>query len=260
VPPIVDAIRYVAPLREGGSLPAIVDTDPPGRFVVKFRGAGQGPKALVAEALCAGIGDALGLPVPATAFVKLAEGFGLGEPDPEIQDLLRGSVGINFGMTYLPGAIGYDVAVDQNGVDPDLAAAIVWFDAFLTNPDRTVRNPNLLVWEKRLWLIDHGAALYFHHRWAGWEQKATREFPQIRDHILIRRASDLAGADARLAPRLSETLIRQIVSDVPGEWIVREPPFSDVSAQREAYAEFLLARLGEPRAWVAGAIDAKRNV
>jgi hypothetical protein len=260
VPATFDAVRYVAPLREGGSLPAIVDTDPLGRFVVKFRGAGQGSKALIAEALCAGIAEALGLPVPSPAIVTLADGFGLKEPDPEIQDLLRGSVGLNFGLTYLPGALGFDVAVDLDSVDPELAAAIVWFDAFVTNPDRTVRNPNLLVWEKQLWLIDHGAALYFHHRWAGWEQKASAEFPQIRDHILLSRAGNLAFADQRLTASLPEIVIRRIVSDVPEDWIVRELPFPEVSSQRDAYAEFLLARLREPRAWVAKAINVRRDV
>jgi hypothetical protein len=254
----LEARRYVAPLREGGSLPAIVDTEPPGQYVVKFRGAGQGPKALVAEFIAARIAERLGLPVPAPAIVTLAEGFGLGEPDPEIQDVLRGSVGANFGLAYLPGALGFDAAVDQPCVSPDLAADVVWFDAFLTNPDRTHHNPNLLVWEKQVWLIDHGASLYFHHRWDGWERKARGDFPLIRDHILLPRAGDLKAADARQASRLDEPVIRGVVAAIPDEWIVLEAPFPDVTAQREAYTTYLLERLREPRAWVAKAIDARR--
>src|SRR5947209_14531702 len=167
----VTAKRYVVPLREGGSLPAVVDTEPTGRFVVKFRGAGQGPKALVAEAVVAGLAVELGLPIPQPAIVALDEGFGRGEPDPEIQDLLRASVGENFGLAYLAGAFGFDAAADLASVDPELASAIVWFDAYVANPDRTPRNANLLVWQDRLWLIDHGACLYFHHRWSTWQQK-----------------------------------------------------------------------------------------
>jgi hypothetical protein len=252
------AARYVAPLREGGSLPAIVDTEPPGRYVVKFRGAGQGPKALIAELLAAGLADALQLPVPDWAVVELAEGFGRGEPDPEIQDLLRGSVGENFGLAFLPGAIGFDVAVDRAKVDPDLAADVVWFDAYLTNPDRVARNPNLLIWQDRPWLIDHGAALYFHHRWEGWEGRARAPFPQIKDHVLLPRAADLAAADARLRPRLTREAIRRVVAAIPEEWLSDDKVFSDRAAQREAYVAYLTTRLQEPRAWLTEAIDARR--
>jgi hypothetical protein len=166
------ATRYLVPLREGGSLPAVVATDRAGEYVVKFRGAGQGPKALVAEALAAELARALDLPVPTPAIVSLAEEFGRGEPDPEIQDLLRGSMGANFGLAYLPGALGFDIAVDCEQIEPELAAAIVWFDAFITNVDRSARNPNLLLWNDQVWLIDHGAAFYFHHAGAGWESRA----------------------------------------------------------------------------------------
>ena len=163
-------VRYVVPLREGGSLPAVVETDRDGPYVVKFRGAGQGQKALIAELLAAGIARALGLPVPRPALVALDAAFGRAEPDPEIQDILRGSVGANFGLAYLPGALAFDPAAGTD-VGPELAASIVWFDAFITNVDRTVRNTNILLWRGQLWLIDHGAALYVHHRWEGWEAR-----------------------------------------------------------------------------------------
>jgi hypothetical protein len=254
------ATRYIAPLREGGSLPAIVDTESSGRFVVKFRGAGQGPKALVAEIIVAGFADVLDLPVPRAAVVSLADGFGRTEPDEEIQDLLRGSVGENFGLAFLPGALGFDVAVDLKSVDPDLAAAIVWIDAFLTNPDRTLRNPNLLVWQNQIWLIDHGAALYFHHRWPGWERQAQAEFPRIRDHVLLPRASALEAADCRLRPLLTEPIIRQILADVPDQWLASETFFPNLSAHRQAYVSYLTTRLQEPRAWLQKAIDARLGI
>jgi hypothetical protein len=191
--------RYVVPLREGGSLPAVVDTDADGTFVVKFRGAGQGAKALVAEALVAQIANHIGLPVPQPVVLDLAEGFGRGEPDPEIQDILRGSVGANFGLAYLAGALAFDPAVDSALVSPELAADIIWLDAYVTNIDRTARNTNLLVCNQRLWLIDHGAALFFHHRWVGWEQRIQSPFPQIADHVLLPLAGDVRAADARQA-------------------------------------------------------------
>src|SRR5919198_4144477 len=169
--PRVLGCRYVVPLREGGSLPAVVDTDADGSFVVKFRGAGQGSKALVAEVLVALTGRALGLPVPRPAIVELEDGFGRGEPDPEIQDILRGSVGANFGLEFLHAALAFDPAVDADLLAPEAAADIVWLDAYVTNVDRTARNTNLLVSDQRVWLIDHGASLFFHHRWSGWPQR-----------------------------------------------------------------------------------------
>src|SRR4051794_23045407 len=194
--------RYVAPLREGGSLPAVVETTHGRSFVVKFHGAGQGARALLAEAIVAGLARALDLPVPTPAIVELAEGFGNAEPDPEIQDILKGSVGPNFGLGYLAGALAFDPAVDRD-VDPDLAASIVWLDALVTNVDRSARNTNLLLAQGRLWLIDHGAALYVHHRWEGWQDRIQSPFPQIKDHVLLPFAGDLDAADARLRPRLT---------------------------------------------------------
>jgi hypothetical protein len=252
--------RYVVPLREGGSLPAVVDTDADGTFVVKFRGAGQGPKALIAEALVALIGLQVGLPVPRPAILELEDGFGRGEPDPEIQDILRGSVGANFGLEYLAGALAFDPAVDAQLVTPELAAEIVWLDAYVTNIDRTARNTNLLVCVERVWLIDHGAALFFHHRWPGWEQRIHSPFTQIEDHVLLPLAGDLEAADARLRRRLDEPSITRIVEAVPDEWL--SPPedeFATPSDQRKAYVTFLLERLNGPRAWLAEAVSAKQK-
>jgi hypothetical protein len=246
------ATRYLVPLREGGSLPAIVDTDRGGRYVVKFRGAGQGPKALVAEAVAAGLAQALELPVPAPAIVTMAEEFGRGEPDPEIQDILRGSIGANFGLAYLPGALGFDEAVDLERVDPELAAAIVWFDALLGNVDRSPRNPNLLFWNEQVWLIDHGASLYFHHAGAGWEARAQAPFPQIVDHILLRGAGDLRAADRRLRPRLTRTVLRQVAADLPDTWLGPDP-----EPARQAYVTFLQERLDGPREWIEEAERAR---
>lgn len=240
-------------------MPAVVDVEGGEQFVVKFRGAGQGPKALVAETLAAGLAQRLGLPLPRPAIISLAEEFGRSEPNPEIQDILRGSVGTNFGLAYLPGALGFDAAVDLQAVDADLAAAIVWFDALITNPDRSPRNPNLLLWSNRLWLIDHGAALYFHHRWEGWEARIQSPFPQIREHVLLPRAGDLLAADARLRPLLTEDAIREVVAGVPEEWLGEERVFPDRAAHRAAYVRYFRERLAGPRAWLEEAINARRG-
>jgi hypothetical protein len=248
------ATSYLVPLREGGSLPAIVSTDRAGEYVLKFRGAGQGPKALVAEALAAGLADAVGLPVPAAAIVWLGDGFGMGEPDPEIQDLLRASTGENFGLRYLAGALGYDIAADGQRLDPGQAAAIVWFDALIANVDRTPRNPNLLLWNDEIWLIDHGASFYFHHAGAGWEARAQAEFPQIKDHILMAHASAITDADERLRPLLTEAAVKEVVSDLPDAWLG-----PDAQAARQAYVAFLMARLSGPRTWVDEAERARRG-
>ncbi len=249
-------VRYVVPLREGGSLPAVVDTADGRAFVVKFLGAGQGKKALVAECLSAGLAQVLGLPVPDAAVVSLEDGFGIGEPDPEIQDLLRASVGLNFGLAYLPGALAFDPAADRN-LSPELAADIVWFDAFITNIDRTPRNTNLLVWRGRFWLIDHGAAIYFHHAWQGWEKRVQSAFPQIKDHVLLHQAGDLHAADARLRPKLTEDITRAIVACVPDEWLGDEELFASIEEQREAYVSYFDQRLNGPRAWLQEALDAQ---
>ncbi|MGI9148314.1 MAG: HipA family kinase [Chloroflexota bacterium] len=242
--------RYLVPMREGGSLPGVVDVDGRGTFVVKFRGAGQGPRALIAEALVALLGLAIGLPIPRPAVVDLDEGFGRSEPDPEIQDLLRGSVGPNFGLEYLPGALAFDPAVDGPLLTLELAADIVWLDAYLTNVDRTPRNTNLLVSEQRVWLIDHGAALFMHHRWAGWRQRIHSPFPQIAEHVLLPFAGDLQAADARLRERLDAGLIAQIVESVPEEWLMPDEEFATPGEQRDAYLTYLVERLNGPRPWL----------
>ena len=251
-------VRYVVPLREGGSLPAVVETDRAGPYVVKFRGAGQGARALIAESLVADLALEVGLPVPTPAIVMLDAGFGVSEPDPEIQDILRASVGANFGLAYLPGALAFDPAVPAD-VSPELAAAIVWFDAFVTNVDRTARNTNLLLWGGQVWLIDHGAALYFHHQWPGWEARAQAPFPRIREHVLLTLAGDLAAADARLRPLLTDEAVRAVVAALPSEWLGDEPSFGDLAEHREAYVTYLLARLHGPRRWLEEAIDARRR-
>ncbi len=248
-------LRYLVPLREGGSLPAIVETDEPGAYVVKFRGAGQGVKALIAEVLAAEMASLLGLPLPVATIVDLDAGFGQSEPDPEIQDILRGSVGANFGLAYLVGALAFDPAADRT-FDSDLAAAIVWFDAYITNIDRTARNTNLLRWRDAVYLIDHGASLYFHHRSEGWESKARVRFPQIKDHVLLPFAGDIAVAGERLASLLTEAALRAIVAAVPDDWLNGEETFSTPSAYREAYVGYFLARLDGSRSFEEEARDA----
>ena len=264
--PTVTAHRYVTPLREGGSLPAVVETDA-GAFVVKFRGAGQGARALVAELVAGGMARALGLPLPALAVVELPDGFGRAEPDPEIQDILRGSTGPNVGLGFLPRAFTYDPAGMADLVAPDLASDVVWFDALVTNIDRTPRNPNLLVTAEdgrpMLWLIDHGAALYVHHDWpAATPERARAPFAAIRDHVLLPLAADVAAADARLAPLLTPDALTAVLADVPDALLMdalpgRAAPFETPEDNRRAYLDLLSARLAGPRAWVGAAVDAR---
>jgi hypothetical protein len=227
-------------LREGGSLPGLVEADDDGLYVLKFRGAGQGPKALIAEVICAELGRRLGLPVPEVAFVDLDPALGRAEPDPEIQELITASEGLNFGIDFLPGSLTFDPAAD--GVEAELAAAVVWFDALVTNVDRTPRNPNLLVWHERLWLIDHGAALYVHHDPRGMAEHAERPFGAIADHVLLPFAGSIAEADERLAPQIGRALLEEVVEFVPDDWLAE-------GESREAYAAYLERRLSAPRAF-----------
>jgi hypothetical protein len=254
------ATRYVQPLREGGSLPAIVDTDG-GLFVAKFRGAGQGAKALVAELIVGLIAQALELPVPELALVDVSPLFGRSEPDPEIQDLLRASHGTNVGLRYLEGAFNLALPAAPELIDPDFAARLVWLDAFTTNPDRTARNPNLLLWERRPWLIDHGAALYAHHDWSRVDAARTRSrFPMIQDHVLLTVSGDLEAADAIAAERLTEAGIEEVLREVPDELLmdaVGGQDFTSAEAARERYAVYLGERLRAPRDFVAEAIEAR---
>lgn len=248
----VHVTRYVTPLREGGSLPAIVEADDDGLYVLKFRGAGQGPRALVAELVAGELARAIGLPVPDLVFLELDDSLARTEPDPEIQELIRASAGLNLALDFLPGSVTFDPVADR--IEPELASAVVWFDAFTSNVDRTPRNTNLLMWHRRLWLIDHGAALYFHHGTPPSEfaARADDPFPRIRDHVLLQRASGLAAADADLAPRVTPEAVRAVVGQIPDTWLGGEP-----EAERDAYAGYLLARVGCPRAFVEEAIRAR---
>jgi hypothetical protein len=262
--PIHCASRYVQPLREGGSLPAVVDTEG-GLFVVKFRGAGQGTKVLVAELIVGGLALRLGLPTPELALVEVSSRFGRSEPDPEIQELLRKSHGINVGNRYLDGAFNFDLSAAGSLVPLDLAARIVWLDAFTTNPDRTARNPNLLVWQRRPWLIDHGAALYAHHDWASVDDERTRTpFPLIRSHVLLRQSGDLAAADRECADLLAGDVIRDVVASVPDSLLVDHASgandFRTPAEARERYERYLTTRLSEPRAFLREAIAAQEQV
>src|SRR5471030_2016032 len=205
----VNVTRYVTPLREGGSLPAIAEADDGFLYVLKFRGAGQGAKALIAELIGGEIARALGFKVPEIVFANLDEAFGRTEPDEEIQDLLKASVGLNLALHYLQGAITFDATVTF--VEPRLASQIVWLDCLLTNVDRTARNTNMLVWHKELWLIDHGAALYFHHSWHNWEEQAKRPFVQVKDHVLLSQATELNEVDSEFRTILTESVINDIV-------------------------------------------------
>jgi len=253
----VTATRYVTPLREGGSLPAVIEADDDGMYVLKFRGAGQGCKALIAELVAGELGRAAGLPVPEIVFVQLDPELARTEPDAEIQDLIRASAGLNLALDYLPGALNWEPGLAPPP-DRALAAAVVWFDALVTNVDRTPRNPNLLRWHRALYLIDHGAALYFHHDWprtaADRLARSRTPFAMIRNHALLPFAGDLAAADAALAPRITEPALAAIVAQVPDDWLSGdEPP----EAMRRGYVEHLWSRLAAPRLFVEEAARAK---
>jgi HipA-like protein len=255
-PATVLATRYVAPLREGGSLPGLVEASDDGLYVLKFRGAGQGPKALLAELLVGELARRLELPVPDIVFLELDPVLGRAEPDPEIQDLIGASAGLNFGIDFLPGALSFDPAADR-GIDPGLAAAVVWLDALVTNVDRSPRNPNLLIWHERLWLIDHGAALYLHHRTWSLAEHAREPFPAIRDHVLLPFAGSILEADERLAPRLERGVLEELAALLPGEWVADDHDRGDPLQRRAAYAHYLEARLAPPRAFAHEAEDAR---
>jgi hypothetical protein len=245
--PQVTATRYVTPLREGGSLPGLMEADDLGTYVVKFHGAGQGRKTLVAEVICAGLARGLGLDTPDLALVDVDPGMAPAEPDEEVQDLLRASPGLNLGVDYLPGALD----VDARAVDPGLAARILWFDALIGNVDRSWRNPNMLLWHGRVRLIDHGAALIFHHSWSGLEASATKAY-DAATHALAGVASGVDDADAALAPLVTAGLVATVVADVPDEWLAGEPGFDSADAVRSAYAGQLTARLDGRDAWLPG--------
>ena len=252
----VKATRYITPLREGGSLPAIVEADDGGAYVLKFRGAGQGQRALIAELLGGEIGRALRLPVPEIVLMDVDPVLARSEPDPEIQALIEASGGLNLALEYLPGAIGFDPIALQAAA-PEFAAAIVWFDAYITNVDRTARNPNLVVQGKKLWLIDHGASLYFHHSWDEYLERSRAPFTRIKDHVLLSRASSILDADAESAPLLHGDTLSEIVAAIPDDWLGDEPLFPGIGPHRDAYRAYLTGRLETPRAFAEGAEHAR---
>ncbi len=252
----VTATRYLTPLREGGSLPAIVEASDGELYVMKFVGAGHGRKALIAELLAGEIGRALGLRVPEMVFMHLDAAMGPSEPDQEIQDLLKASSGLNLGFQYLPQALAFN-PLAKPLPDSQTASDIVWFDAYITNVDRTARNTNILVWQNGLWLIDHGSALYFHHDWRNYAERSTTPFPPIRDHVLLPFASELEEAEARLKPRLTPEILRAIVDLIPEEWLEGESAFTTRAEHRQAYLTFLSRRLQASPAFVGEAINAR---
>lgn len=235
----VIATRYVTPLREGGSLPGIVEADDLGTYVIKFTGAGQGRKTLVAEVICGELARRLGLRVPVLARMQLDPVIGLSEPDQEVQELLKASGGLNLGMDYLPGSLGFDPLAYQVGAQE--AGRIVWFDAVINNVDRSWRNPNMLVWHGDLWLIDHGATMIWHHNWPGAQASAAKPY-NASDHALAPFGPDIAAAAAELAPLVTEELLTEVAAEVPDEWLVDEPGFDSTDALRRAYVAPLLAR------------------
>ncbi len=254
----VQVMRYVTPLREGGSLPAIAEADDEFLYVLKFRGAGQGTKALIADLIGAEIARLIGLNVPELVFAYLDEAFGRTEGDEEIQDLLRASEGLNLGLHFLSGAITYDPAVSI--LTERLASNIVWLDAFLMNVDRTAKNTNLLTWNKELWLIDHGASLYFHHSWSNWKEQSLKPFIQIKEHVLLPQAAFLEDADAKNKSELTDQSIREIVSLIPDDWLGAEESGESPADKREVYFNFLTNRLRHSEIFVNEVLNARKSL
>jgi HipA-like protein len=251
----VVATRYVTPLREGGSLPAIVEADDDGMYVLKFRGAGQGPKALIAELVAGEIARAAGLPVPEIVFVELDTELARTEPDPEIQTLIRASAGLNLALDYLPGAVTFDPIAEKP--DSELASSIVWFDAYVSNVDRTPRNSNILMWHRRLWLIDHGAALYFHHAWNNPLERSHDPFPHIKDHVLLSLAASLQEIQAKMLRRITQEVIESTVELIPDSWLDGDTSLDGSHQQRNVYTEYLVRRLEPPHTFLEEAIRAR---
>lgn len=254
----VNVTRYVTPLREGGSLPAIVEADDGFLYVMKFRGAGQGEKALVAELISGEIARMLGFRVPEIVFAELDIAFSRSEPDEEIQDLLRGSVGLNLALHFLSGSITFDSLITT--VDAQLASQIVWLDSFIMNVDRTARNTNMLMWHKELWLIDHGASLYFHHSWDNWAQQSQSPFSSIKNHVLLPQATELEVVDAEFRQKLTPKRIQEIVSLVPDEWLSDESTTQSAEERRQVYIQFLEARLAASEIFVKEAQNARKTL
>ena len=251
----IAATRYVTPLHEGGSLPAIIEADDEGMYVLKFRGAGQGSRALIAELIAGELARAVGLPVPEIVFVELDADLARTEPDPEIQDLIKKSAGLNLALDYLPGSVMFDpIAVKPAA---ELASDIVWFDAYVTNVDRTARNTNMLMWHRRLTLIDHGAALYFHHSWNNYLERSLDAFHLVKDHVLLPFAAALRDSDAKLSAQLDAPSITKIVSMIPDAWLSGPSPFHSREDWRSAYVQYLVRRLSEPHLFVEEAVRAR---
>jgi hypothetical protein len=253
----VQATKYVTPFREGGSLPGLVEADDDGLYVVKFRGAAQGPKALVAEILAGELARALGLPVPELVLVDVDPALAGGESDPWVKELLERSPGMNLGLDFLPGSMTFDPRAD-GAPPPELAANVVWFDALVTNTDRSPRNPNILSWHRRQWLIDHGASLFIHHTWLEPDAHARRPLPTIADHVLLPFAAELAEAHERLAPQVTEALLREIVALIPDAWLDPNALIGGPSEQREAYVRYLMIRAGARQALVDSIEEVRR--
>lgn len=254
----VNVIRYVTPLREGGSMPAIAEADDEFLYVLKFRGAGQGVKALIAEIIGGEIARALGFKVPEIVFANLDEAFGRTEPDEEIQDLLKASIGLNLALHYLSGAITFDPTVTT--VDAKLASQIVWLDCLLTNMDRTARNTNMLIWHKELWLIDHGASLYFHHSMQNWKEQAVRPFILVKDHVLLPQASEIEAVDAEFKAILTDELINSVVALIPEEWLIDESGQETAEERRQVYSQFLISRVANSEVFVKEAQNARESL
>lgn len=250
-------IRYITPLREGGSLPALTEADDGFKYVLKFRGAGHGSKALIAELIGGEVARALGFRVPELVFLELDEDFGRTEPDEEIQDLLKASRGLNLGMHFLSGAVTVDPYVNE--IDGKLASAIVWLDAFLTNVDRTVQNTNMLVWNSEVWLIDHGASLYFHHAGYDAEKAAMSPFPYIKSHALLHKADSIEEIDKIMRQKITPRTLKKIVSLIPDDWLIGDGEDKMAADERrKAYETFLTLRLANSSVFVKRAVD-ERN-
>lgn len=254
----VNMTRYSIPLREGGSLPALAEADDGFLYVLKFKGAGQGTNALIAEIIGGEIARALGLKVPEIVFARINEAFGRSEGDEEIQDLLKASTGLNLALHYLSGAMTFDPVVYT--IDSELASAIVWLDALLMNVDRTVRNTNMLMWHKELWLIDHGASLYFHHSWNQWEEQALKPFVQVKDHVLLPWATQLEKVNEKFKTILTDDLLFNIVGLIPDEWLGEVSLFESVEKHRQAYFHFLVNRVKHSEVFVSAANHARESV
>lgn len=250
----VTVTRYMQPLREGGSLPALAEADDEFKYVVKFKGGGHGVKTLIAELIGGEIARALGLKVPELVFAELDECFGRMEGDEEIQDLLKASKGLNLGLHFLSGAFAYDPAVTKT--DALLASKIVWLDSLITNVDRTFRNTNMLIWHKELWLIDHGSCLYFQYTWDGWEKKATSPFEYIKDHVLLPQATMMEEADRLCRDLINEEKIREIVEMIPDDWLHWEGHEETPEELRNVYYMFLKERLNQSEQFIKTAQDA----